>query len=105
MPGTSATERLAATAPKQKLTDVKGCDWLQEISVTVRKMKRTHVLRERAQRNAMIDLQAFHEKLIRVITKSNETELTGVGLEHAQNMALDILSWIASIQMSDPQKR
>ncbi|XP_041353670.1 baculoviral IAP repeat-containing protein 6-like isoform X2 [Gigantopelta aegis] len=105
MPGTSATERLAATAPKQKLTDVKGCDWLQEISVTVRKMKRTHVLRERAQRNAMIDLQAFHEKLTGVITKPNESELAGVGLEHAQNMALDILSWIASIQMSDPQKR
>ena len=43
----SAAERLAASAPKQKLTDIKGCDWLAELSVTVRKFRRTSVTRER----------------------------------------------------------
>ena len=32
---------------KQKLDSVKGCDWLQEISVTVRRSKRTAIPRDR----------------------------------------------------------
>lgn len=45
--GLSAMERLAATAPKAKLENLKGCDFIQEISVTVRKCKKSNVPKER----------------------------------------------------------
>nr|KAG5700865.1 hypothetical protein BaRGS_012272 [Batillaria attramentaria] len=102
--GASAVERLAASAPKQKLTDIKGCDWLAEISVTVRKFKRTPVARERQQRNAMLENTGFHEKLLCVVI-SPPTDLQGMNAEHFQNLALDILLWIAAVQMNDPSKR
>ncbi|XP_067680641.1 baculoviral IAP repeat-containing protein 6-like isoform X2 [Haliotis asinina] len=106
MPGASVAERLAATAPhKQKLTDVKGCDWIQEISLTVRKMKKTNIPRERPQRNAMIEMQSFHERLLKLVAFPSENELVGIGTEHAQNIALDVLTWITAIQMNDPIKR
>ena len=43
----TATERLSASATKQKLENVKGCDWIQEISITVRKSKKTSVPKDR----------------------------------------------------------
>ena len=33
--------------PKQKLDDVKGCDWINEISVTIRKSRKTSIPRDR----------------------------------------------------------
>lgn len=99
--GASAVERLSASAPKQKLTDIKGCDWLAEISLTVRKFKRTSVLRERQQRNAMLESPSFHDKLLRAVT-CPPSELQGMNAEHYQNLALDILLWIGSLQMNDP---
>lgn len=97
-------ERLAATAPKQKLTDVKGCDWLAEISLTVRKFKRTSILRERQQRNAMLETTSFHQKLLQAVT-STPTDLQGMNAEYYQNLALDVLLWIGAMQMNDPNKR
>ncbi|KAK6180714.1 hypothetical protein SNE40_008714 [Patella caerulea] len=105
MNGASATERLAATAPNKKPLDLKGCDWLEELSITVRKMKPTSVTRERTQRNSMIDLQSFHEKLLKLVSGTSEEDLSSAGLEHVINMSLDILSWIVAIQMNDPCKR
>jgi baculoviral IAP repeat-containing protein 6 len=32
---------------KQKLENLKGCDWLQEVSITIRKCKKSHVPKER----------------------------------------------------------
>ncbi|ESP03095.1 hypothetical protein LOTGIDRAFT_157060, partial [Lottia gigantea] len=103
MPGTSATERLAATAPNKKQIDYKGCDALEELSVTVRKMKPSSIVRERTQRNSMIESYSFHENLLKLIAGMNETEL--LVQEHVINTALDILSWIIVIQMNDPSKR
>ena len=100
----SAVERLAASAPKQKLTDIKGCDWLAELSVTVRKFKRTPVLRERQQRNAMLETLTFHQRLLCGVT-SPPIDLPGMNAEHFQNMALDILLWIGAVQVNDPNKR
>ncbi len=36
-----------ATMSKQKLENVKGCDWLTEISITVRRCRKTSVPRDR----------------------------------------------------------
>ena len=45
--GGSATERLSTTAMKQKLDNMKGCDWFQELSITIRRSKRTRIPRDR----------------------------------------------------------
>ncbi|KAL8592605.1 hypothetical protein ACOMHN_026535 [Nucella lapillus] len=100
----SAVERLAASAPKQKLSDIKGCDWLAELSVTVRKFKRTLVPQERQQRNAMLDNVSFHEKLL-VGVVCPPVELQGMNVEHFQNLALDVLLWIGAVQANDPMSR
>jgi len=100
----SAVERLAASAPKQKLTDIKGCDWLAELSVTVRKFKRTSVPRERQQRNAMLETVSFHERLLSGVT-CPPTDLQGMNAEDFLILALDILVWIGAIQAYVPYKR
>ena len=41
------SERLSVSAMRQKLDNMKGCDWFQEISVTIRKSKKTHVPKDR----------------------------------------------------------
>lgn len=41
------TDRLSSAVHKQKLENVKGCDWLQEVSVTVRRSRKSTVPRDR----------------------------------------------------------
>ena len=100
----SAVERLAASAPLQKLVDSKGCDCISELSVTVRKFKRTTVIKERQQRNAMLENVGFHERLLGGVV-SPPMDLQSMNAEHFQNMALDILLWIGAIQVNDSKKR
>ena len=45
--GSGQSERLSVSAMRQKLDNMKGCDWFQEISVTIRKSKKTHVPKDR----------------------------------------------------------
>ncbi|XP_064603703.1 baculoviral IAP repeat-containing protein 6-like isoform X3 [Liolophura sinensis] len=103
--GLSAMERLAATAPKAKLENLKGCDFIQEISVTVRKCKKSNVPKERLQRCAMLELASFQERLLGVACAQDQSMEVTTSWDHCQNLALDILSWITSIQMNDPDKR
>ena len=37
----------AVSNSKTKLENLKGCDWLQEVSITIRKTKKTNVPKER----------------------------------------------------------
>lgn len=43
----SQSERLSMSAMRQKLDNVKGCDWFQEISITIRKSKKSPVPKDR----------------------------------------------------------
>ena len=40
-------ERLSVSAMRQKVDNMKGCDWFQDISITIRKSKKTHVPKDR----------------------------------------------------------
>jgi hypothetical protein len=88
----------------QKLVDTKGCDSIAELSVTVRKFKRTAVLRERQQRNAMLENVGFHERLLSGVV-CPPMDLQGMNAEHFQNLALDILLWVTAIQINHSAKR
>lgn len=46
VPG-NTVDRLAAIAAGKKMENLKGCDWLHEISITIRKTKHTNILHER----------------------------------------------------------
>ncbi|KAL4237916.1 Baculoviral IAP repeat-containing protein 6 [Mactra antiquata] len=95
----------STSGSKNKMENLKGCDWLTEISITIRKTKKTNVPRERIQRNAVIDLPSFHNKLLSCVAFDEGFILTGVSPDHVQNMCLDILTWITNIQMKDPDTR
>ncbi|GFO34551.1 baculoviral iap repeat-containing protein 6, partial [Plakobranchus ocellatus] len=94
-----------SAAERQKLTDVKGCDWFQELSVTVRVFKKTNVKAEKQQRHSMITDNGFHKRLIELLTPSNQCVIKGVSPDHLHCMALDILIWALAVQMNDVEKR
>ena len=43
-PPASATERLAATALRKETDKYRGCDWIQELSITIRRTKKVRPL-------------------------------------------------------------
>lgn len=62
----ATVERIAANANK-KLEYYIGCDWIHEISITVRTVQPTNIPNERVQRWAMLDSSLFTENLLNVI--------------------------------------
>uniref|UniRef100_A0A8D8V1I0 Dual E2 ubiquitin-conjugating enzyme/E3 ubiquitin-protein ligase BIRC6 n=1 Tax=Cacopsylla melanoneura TaxID=428564 RepID=A0A8D8V1I0_9HEMI len=68
-----------------------GCDWIHEISITIRKSKPADIPNERLERMTMIECSTVVEKLLRSIIKSGDHVI--------QSIALDILIWIAVIRL------
>ncbi|KAK3094209.1 hypothetical protein FSP39_025467 [Pinctada imbricata] len=106
VPPSKVKDLSSVPLPRAKLPDhLKGCDWIQEISVTIRKTKKTQLPRERLQRSTMIDFVKFHEHLLAAVSLEEGHIFNGVSSDHFQNMALDVLMWVAYIQMNDPNQR
>ncbi|XP_042305457.1 LOW QUALITY PROTEIN: baculoviral IAP repeat-containing protein 6 [Sceloporus undulatus] len=78
----------------RKADNLRGCDLLQEVSVTIRRFKKTSVSKERVQRCAMLQFSEFHERLLNTLCKKSED---AVVTEHAQSLVLDILCWLAGV--------
>ncbi|XP_054283105.1 baculoviral IAP repeat-containing protein 6 [Macrosteles quadrilineatus] len=87
----STVDRLASSVSNQKKEHV-GCDWLHEISITIRKTKQIDIPNERLERCAMLESDVLVEHLLSLVT--------GEGSNVHQNMALDILVWLAAIRLS-----
>uniref|UniRef100_F7ALH1 Dual E2 ubiquitin-conjugating enzyme/E3 ubiquitin-protein ligase BIRC6 n=1 Tax=Xenopus tropicalis TaxID=8364 RepID=F7ALH1_XENTR len=83
----------------RKANNLRGCDLLQEVSVTIRRFKKTCIPKERLQRCAMLQLSDFHEKLLNTLCKKTEDSLA---TEHAQSLVLDILCWLAAVHLNGP---
>ncbi|XP_028279451.1 baculoviral IAP repeat-containing protein 6 isoform X1 [Parambassis ranga] len=87
------------SAPSKKVENLRGCDLLQEVSVTIRRFKKTSIPKERVQRCAMLQFPDFHEKLLNALCRHTEgTPAT----EHAQSLILDILCWLAGVFSNGP---
>uniref|UniRef100_A0A1Q3FEM5 Dual E2 ubiquitin-conjugating enzyme/E3 ubiquitin-protein ligase BIRC6 n=1 Tax=Culex tarsalis TaxID=7177 RepID=A0A1Q3FEM5_CULTA len=72
----------------------RGCDWLNEISITVRSTRQVYKIEnERAQRLAMLDSNLLLENLLKLLYSDEES------LQMQQNLVFDILIWIVSIRM------
>ncbi|XP_057338600.1 baculoviral IAP repeat-containing protein 6 isoform X3 [Microplitis mediator] len=93
-PGTTV-ERIATSANNKKLEYYIGCDWIHEISITVRTVQPTSIPNERVQRWAMLDSSLFTENLLNIacLQGVDESLIT-------QSLSLDILIWVTSIRLS-----
>ncbi|XP_046689202.1 baculoviral IAP repeat-containing protein 6-like, partial [Homalodisca vitripennis] len=86
----SSVDRLASNAANKKM-DLTGCDWLHEISITVRNAKPTDIPNERAERCAMLESDPLVERLVELVTGENGVQ---------QSMAFDILLWVVATRLS-----
>uniref|UniRef100_A0A7N8WZL8 Dual E2 ubiquitin-conjugating enzyme/E3 ubiquitin-protein ligase BIRC6 n=1 Tax=Mastacembelus armatus TaxID=205130 RepID=A0A7N8WZL8_9TELE len=86
-------------APSKKVENLRGCDLLQEVSVTIRRFKKTSIPKERVQRCAMLQFPDFHEKLLDSLCQRTESSMA---TEHAQSLILDVLCWLAGVFSNGP---
>ncbi|XP_048457315.1 baculoviral IAP repeat-containing protein 6-like [Rhincodon typus] len=91
-PSTSKTSESGNSSKKPD--NLRGCDLLQEVSVTIRRFKKTCIPKERVQRCAMLQFSEFHERLLNTLCKISDD---GPVTEHAQSLVLDILCWLAGV--------
>lgn len=68
-----------------------GCDWLHQISLTVRSSPHTDVPMERQQRIAMLESNSFLNSLCEIAISKDDIE--------KRKLALDILIWVVSIRL------
>uniref|UniRef100_A0A8P4K7V8 Dual E2 ubiquitin-conjugating enzyme/E3 ubiquitin-protein ligase BIRC6 n=1 Tax=Dicentrarchus labrax TaxID=13489 RepID=A0A8P4K7V8_DICLA len=78
--------KMESPAPSKKVENLRGCDLLQEVSVTIRRFKKTSIPKERVQRCAMLQFLDFHEKLLDALCR----------------LILDILCWLAGVFSNGP---
>jgi len=72
---------------------ISGCDWLHEISITVRATREvSNITNERLQRLAMLESNSLLKNLL-TIAADNGNQLM-------QSLAMDILIWIVSIRLA-----
>ncbi|KAH0509863.1 Baculoviral IAP repeat-containing protein 6 [Microtus ochrogaster] len=83
----------------RKSENLRGCDLLQEVSVTIRRFKKTSISKERVQRCAMLQFSEFHEKLLNTLCRRSDD---GQVTEHAQSLVLDALCWLAGVHSNGP---
>ncbi|KAM9608279.1 dual E2 ubiquitin-conjugating enzyme/E3 ubiquitin-protein ligase BIRC6 isoform 2-T2 [Morphnus guianensis] len=93
------SSKIEATNSSRKSDNLRGCDLLQEVSVTIRRFKKTSISKERVQRCAMLQFSEFHEKLLTTLCKKTDDGLT---TEHAQSLVLDTLCWLAGVYSNGP---
>ncbi|XP_030643061.1 baculoviral IAP repeat-containing protein 6 [Chanos chanos] len=95
----ASTSKVDPPPSSKKPDNLRGCDLLQEVSVTIRRFKKTSVPKERVQRCAMLQFPELHEKLLNGLCKRGEE---GVSSEHSQSLILDILCWLAGVYSNGP---
>ncbi|KAM9394840.1 dual E2 ubiquitin-conjugating enzyme/E3 ubiquitin-protein ligase BIRC6 isoform 31-T32 [Salvelinus alpinus] len=95
----ASTSKADSPAQSKKPDNFRGCDLLQEVSVTIRRFKKTSIPKERVQRCAMLQFPDFHEKLLNGLCKGADE---GPGTEHSQSLILDCLCWLAGVYSNGP---
>ncbi|XP_012256631.2 baculoviral IAP repeat-containing protein 6 isoform X2 [Athalia rosae] len=91
LPG-ATVERIAASANK-KLEYYIGCDWIHEISITIRTVHSTNIPIKRIQRCAMLESKSFIDNILNVACLDGSDKSPVV-----QSLSLDILNWAVAIR-------
>ncbi|XP_037945587.1 baculoviral IAP repeat-containing protein 6-like isoform X2 [Teleopsis dalmanni] len=85
--------RTMSDQSKDGQAKTRGCDWLHEISISVRGVKTINIPNERTQRIAMLESKLLLENLFLIISSTETSRLE-------KNLALDILIWICFIRLN-----
>ncbi|XP_061384581.1 baculoviral IAP repeat-containing protein 6 isoform X3 [Danaus plexippus] len=80
------------TESTSKKSNFIGCDWLHQISLTVRSCPHTEVPMERQQRIAMLESNNFLNTLCEIAVNSK-------GDLEKRKLALDLINWVVSIRL------
>ncbi|KAG1667328.1 Baculoviral IAP repeat-containing protein 6 [Nymphon striatum] len=96
-PGTTI-DSLATNAANKKF-DPKGCDWFHEVSITIRRSKKTNILYEKFQRCSILETVSFHRRLVSNACGIDCAIEKGTSYNEVRHTALDLLTWVAAIQM------
>ena len=97
-------EKAITSSANKKVLELKGCDWLLRLSISIQIFRHTLIPCERNQRIFMLRNAGFHERLIcsLIHPPKNVQEIT---VEHFQNIILDILLWIEVTEVNDRHRR
>ncbi len=52
----------------------------------------------------MVEQQNFHEQLLVTACGHDDIQNIGTSVEHRQQLALDILTWVTAIKLNQPHK-
>ncbi|KAG5670331.1 hypothetical protein PVAND_000606 [Polypedilum vanderplanki] len=75
-------------------TKTRGCDWLHEISISIRATREVpNISNERLQRLAMLESNTLLNNLIKILVDKNSNSLM-------QNLSMDIIYWILNVNLS-----
>lgn len=83
-------------------SELKGCECLDEVSVTFRKFKVSHPL-SLQQRLAMFGNQTFHKELVQAVCTPQQilaSDSNGSDIVDLQKVALKLLCWIAGVSVN-----
>ncbi|XP_059058319.1 baculoviral IAP repeat-containing protein 6 [Achroia grisella] len=80
-----------STESNSKKSTFIGCDWLHQISLTVRSSPHTDVPMERQQRIAMLESNSFLTTLLGIVVNKGDSD--------KKKIALDLLIWVISIRL------
>ncbi|XP_038074812.1 baculoviral IAP repeat-containing protein 6-like [Patiria miniata] len=100
-PPASATERLV-TALRKDTDKYRGCDWIQELSITIRRTKKVSLNRDRLQRVGMLESMQFQKSLVLSVMGLVPPPQDMTTWQHFQQVCLDVLCWVASVHICEP---
>uniref|UniRef100_A0A914XHT9 UBC core domain-containing protein n=1 Tax=Plectus sambesii TaxID=2011161 RepID=A0A914XHT9_9BILA len=91
----SKIPKLPPIAPKKPPDERKGCDWIEEVSITIWRCKKTSDAKEKLQRAAMLLSTELHEELVRVASAADASfAKTASQTLFYQHLAIDVLLWL-----------
>ncbi|XP_072169396.1 dual E2 ubiquitin-conjugating enzyme/E3 ubiquitin-protein ligase BIRC6-like [Diadema setosum] len=101
---TDIADRLTTVQLRKDMEKYTGCDWIQELSITVCKSKKVNLKKEKLQRALMVESADFHQELLNVVVSPCSPSQTISIYRQKQLLAFDVLCWIAGVHISEPER-
>ncbi|KAI5102813.1 baculoviral IAP repeat-containing protein 6 isoform X13 [Silurus meridionalis] len=95
----ASTSKSDPQMASKKPDNLRGCDLLLEVSITIRRFKKTSIPKERVQRCAMLQFPELQERLLSALCERSDENSPS---EHGQSLILDVLCWLAGVYANGP---
>ncbi|XP_041468480.1 baculoviral IAP repeat-containing protein 6-like isoform X2 [Lytechinus variegatus] len=97
-------DRLTTVQLRKDMEKYTGCDWIQELSITVCKSKKVNLPKERFQRALMVESSNFHQDLLNTVIASSSLSSSLTEHKQKQILAFDVLCWVAGVHITEPER-